>query len=163
MTFPARLARGQRITVAQQLAALRRAYPGGRGGILRAGEPQWDYEAQPTPISRVYQIRIRYQIEESPKIYVISPNLRDLAGGKKIPHLYDQALQRLCLYLPRTGEWNATKWLVDTVIPWVDVWLYFFEDWLQANEWRGGGEHPPEDQRTKKRKRAKRRKSVQSA
>jgi hypothetical protein len=139
---------------------LRRACPEGHGGIIHVGELQWDYETQPTPISRVYKIRIRYQLEKSPKIFVIAPNLRDLADGRKIPHLYDQALQRLCLYLPRTGEWNATKWLANTVIPWVNLWLYYFEDWLQTNEWRGGGEHPPEDQKTKKRKRTERRKSI---
>lgn len=163
MTYPARLARGQRITVAQQLMGLRRACPDGHGSIIHVGELQWDYETQPTPISRIYKIRIRYRLEKSPKIFVISPNLRDLADERKIPHLYDQALQRLCLYLPRTGEWSTTKWLADTVIPWVNLWLYYFEDWLQTNEWRGGGEHPPEDQKTKKRKRTECRKSVRSS
>jgi len=160
VAYPTRLARGQRITVAQQLMELRRACPDGYGDIIHVGELQWDYETQPTPIGRIYQIRIRYRLEASPKIFVISPNLWDLADGREIPHLYDQALQRLCLYLPSTGEWNATKWLANTVIPWVNLWLFYFEDWLQTNEWRGGGKHPPEDQKTKKRKRAERRKNV---
>jgi len=154
VTYPARLARGQRITVAQQLMGLRHACPDGHGGIIHIDELQWNYETQPTPISRAYQIQIRYRLEESPKIFVISPNLLDLAGRREIPHLYDQAQQKLCLYLPSTGEWSATKWLVDTIIPWVNLWLYYFEDWLQTNEWHGGGEHPPEDPNPRKRKRA---------
>ena len=142
MTYPARLTRSKRITVAHQLAALKRVYPGSRGGILRAGELQWDYETQPTPISRVYLVRIQYRLDESPKIFVKSPNLRGIAGERKIPHLYDQTRQKLCLYLPRNEEWNSAQWLVDTIIPWTNLWLYYFEDWLQTNEWHGGGEHP---------------------
>lgn len=163
MTYPARLARGQRIIVAQQLMGLRRACSDGHGRIIHIGELQWNYGTQPTPISRVYQIRIRYRLGESPKIFVISPNILELAGGRKIPHLYDQAQQNLCLYLPCTGEWNATKWLVDTIIPWVNLWLYYFEDWLQTNEWHGGGKHPTENQKIKKRKRTKHHKCIQSA
>ena len=155
MAYPARLAQSQHITVAQQLLGIRRACPEGHGGIIHVGQLQWDYETQPTPISRVYKVRIRYRLEESPKIFVIAPNLRDLADGRKIPHLYDQALQKLCLYLPRTGEWSTKKCLADTIIPWVNLWLYYFEDWLQTNEWRGGGEHPPDNQKPKKRKRSK--------
>lgn len=142
MAYSARLARSQRITVAQQLMGLRRTCPDGHGGIIHTGTLQWDYETQPTPISRTYKIRIRYRLEESPKIFVIAPDLQELAEGRQIPHLYDQSRQRLCLYLPRMGEWNTTKWLSDTVIPWVNLWLFYFEDWLQTNEWRGGGEHP---------------------
>lgn len=162
MAYPTRLARGRRITVAQQLMGLRRVCPDGCGGIIHVGELQWDYETQPTPISRVYMIRVRYRLEKSPEIFVISPNLRDLANGREIPHLYDQAQQKLCLYLPRRGEWSATKQLSDTVVPWTNLWLYYYEDWLQTNEWRGGGKHPAMENNTKKRKQTKCRKRVQS-
>jgi len=142
---------------------LRRACPEGHGGIIHVGELQWDYETQPTPISRAYMIRVRYRLEKSPEIFVISPNLRDLSNGREIPHLYDQTQQKLCLYLPRTGEWSATKWLSDTVVPWTNLWLYYYEDWLQTDEWRGGGKHPTTDKNTKKRKQTKRRKRLQSS
>jgi hypothetical protein len=35
--------------------------------------------------------------------------------------------------------------LIDqTFVPWTALWLFYFEDWLTTNEWRGGGEHPPQ-------------------
>jgi hypothetical protein len=30
----------------------------------------------------------------------------------------------------------------DTIVPWAVLWLYYFEDWLATDEWKGGGKHP---------------------
>jgi hypothetical protein len=27
-------------------------------------------------------------------------------------------------------------------VPWTALWLFYFEEWLVSNEWKGGGEHP---------------------
>ena len=162
MTFPARLARSKRLTVAQQLMGLRRVCPDGRGGFYRVGALQWNYETRPTSISRVYKIQIRYRLGKSPEVFVMSPNLRDLSGGTQIPHLYDQDRQKLCLYLPGTGEWTATKLIADTIVPWTNLWLYYFEDWLETREWHGGGKHPAADPKTRKRKRVKHRKTART-
>lgn len=32
------------------------------------------------------------------------------------------------------------------IVPWTSLWLYFFEDWLATDEWKGGGKHPAEDE-----------------
>jgi hypothetical protein len=29
-----------------------------------------------------------------------------------------------------------------TFVPWATTWLYYFEDWLITDEWKGGGRHP---------------------
>jgi hypothetical protein len=39
--------------------------------------------------------------------------------------------------------------LDQTVVPWTSLWLFYFEDWLASNEWKGGGEHPPATSETR--------------
>jgi hypothetical protein len=74
-------------------------------------------------------------------VFVDYPDLVLLAQGRKLPHVYRDP-QRLCLYMPRTGQWAADKRIDQTIIPWTYLWLYFFEDWLAFGEWNGGGKHP---------------------
>ena len=31
-----------------------------------------------------------------------------------------------------------------TIVPWTILWLFYFEEWLDSNEWKGGGVHPKE-------------------
>jgi hypothetical protein len=109
--------------------------------------------AQPTPLSRQYGIRIAYQLDSLPRIVVDSPNLRELADGRRIPHVYEQDPARLCLYQPKRGEWTSRMLIDQTFVPWTALWLFYFEDWLTTNEWRGGGEHPPQkpDETTRRR------------
>jgi hypothetical protein len=28
-----------------------------------------------------------------------------------------------------------------TIVPWTAVWLFYFEEWLTSDEWKGGGVH----------------------
>ena len=32
--------------------------------------------------------------------------------------------------------------LDQTIVPWAILWLFYFEEWLISNEWKGGGLHP---------------------
>ena len=32
-----------------------------------------------------------------------------------------------------------------TIVPWTTLWLFYFEDWLSSDEWKGGGLHPGDD------------------
>ena len=65
-----------------------------------------------------------------------------LAGGRRIPHLYEQKPPKLCLYLPRNSEWQSWMRLDQTIVPWTALWLFYFEEWLVSNDWKGGGMHP---------------------
>jgi hypothetical protein len=132
----------KKYTLAQQYASL--AYSrglNGSGKLTRHGF-RFDFKAKPTPLSREYSIRITMKRGKSPNIYVLKPNLTLLADGRRIPHLYSQEDHRLCLYLPETNEWDHGKSLASTIVPWTILWLYYFEEWLLSNEWKGGGEHP---------------------
>jgi hypothetical protein len=55
--------------------------------------------------------------------------------------MYDD--ERLCLFLPCSGEWDSTKYLAETVLPWTCEWLFHYEVWLATGGmWCGGGSHP---------------------
>lgn len=104
----------------------------------------WRHTIRPSPMSMSYDIELVYNLRESPKVYVVNPRPLILAEGKsKLPHCYDQKLQHLCLFYPHSNEWNKSKLLINTVIPWTYEWLYHYEIWLgNGGDWKGGGRHP---------------------
>lgn len=138
----ARLKKQRRIGIALQRLHLEQACPNGHGHFTKSRCLKWTYETKPTPLSRIYSIRIEYCLDAPPKIFVVVPRLCDLSNGRKIPHLYSQTKQLLCLYKPGKGEWSPEMMLDKTVLPWVELWLFYFEEWLVSGEWKGGGEHP---------------------
>ncbi|HWM81981.1 MAG TPA: hypothetical protein VNQ56_07935 [Pseudolabrys sp.] len=129
------------LTPAQQFMFLR-ANPICAGiGRLHATGLIWDYRHRPTPLSREYTMRIKFQRGETPSVFVTDPDLSALAGGRPLPHVYHDPL-RLCLTLPGTREWAGTMRIDQTFVPWATTWLYYFEEWLISDEWKGGGKHP---------------------
>lgn len=70
-------------------------------------------------------------------MWVLSPALFCRPGADRIPHMYNQ--ERLCLYMPGSGEWAGDMSLGHTVIPWISVWLFYYELWHATGEWLGGG------------------------
>jgi hypothetical protein len=130
------------LTAAQQFVNLRSNPICAGAGMLRAGRLIWRYGACPTPMSRVYEMRIDYRQEDVPQVFVQGPDLVSLAGGRRLPHVYQQRPARLCLYLPRAREWAGWMRIDQTIVPWAALWLFYFEEWLDSDAWKGGGEHP---------------------
>ena len=97
---------------------------------------------QPTQISRAYQCVFKYRYKHQPEVRVMSPALRRRTSGEPIPHTY-QADQP-CLFVPNTREWNSSKKIAFTLVPWTALWLFYYEAWHATGEWLGGGVHPPE-------------------
>jgi hypothetical protein len=91
-------------------------------------------------------MRIEFRTSEQPEVYVDQPDLVALADGRKIPHLYSQSPVWLCLHRPTKGEWRPHLLVDRTIVPWATVWLFYFEEWLASDEWKGGGEHFGADQ-----------------
>ena len=147
------------LSLAQQLLCLRQQYPGGIGRVRRS-QLTWRCPVRPTAVSRLYEIELRYRIAGAPQVFVVSPDLSNLADGKELPHVYSQTEQRLCLYLPGSGEWRPVYAIAATSVPWAYEWLFFFEEWLGSGEWRGGGRHPPPDSSGGQRRRRWRRRRV---
>lgn len=130
------------LTAAHQLFHLRRSEISQGEGTIRGGRLIWRFDVRPMPLSRCYRVHIDLQQGFPPEVVVIDPDLRLLADGRRLPHVYSEEPVQLCLYLPRTNEWAPSDRLDLTVVPWTYLWLFYFEEWLHSDEWKGGGEHP---------------------
>jgi len=126
------------ISLTLQQVALRRFFPESSVWIRRS-ELTWMATLVPYPLSQTYGVRLRYKLTGNPEVEVLAPCLKK-RGSDKPPHLYPG--ERLCLYLPRIGEWNKTMFLSETIVPWTSEWLFNYEVWLATGEWCGGGVHP---------------------
>ena len=133
--------RTKALSITQQWLGLRRDFPDGTGELTR-GRLTWTTALHPTPLSRDYLVRLDYREGDTPRVFVVEPSLSQIAGVRRIPHLYQQDPACLCLYRSIYGEWSPDKAISRTIIPWAASWLFYFEDWLLSDEWRGGGEHP---------------------
>ena len=126
------------LNVAQQLAGLTGLYPTG-SGRLEPGRLLWEGSLRPSPFSREYLVRIDYRQGYFPRTRVIEPTLRSLAGNRKIPHIYREPDDPLCLFWAPAKEWNCSRSIARTIVPWTSEWLFHFEAWLFTGEWDGGG------------------------
>ena len=132
------------LTLSQQLLFLK-ASPAISGvGQVRANKLTWQETIQPTALARSYLATITLQPGQTPGVQIDDPDLELLAAGRPLPHVYRDPL-RLCLYLPGAREWDARKRIDQTIIPWTYLWLYYFEDWLWSDDWKGEGQHPGEE------------------
>jgi len=131
----------KKLTVSQQAYILSSMYPDSHGKFHK-NKLDWTGIIVPTPLSRLYTVNIIYRQGCNPRTYVQDPQL-SLLPGKKLPHVYDQIEQRLCLYYPncRTPQWNESMHIAKTIVPWASEWLFFYELWLATGEWLGGGIH----------------------
>ncbi|WP_304545992.1 hypothetical protein [Sulfurimonas microaerophilic] len=118
-----------------------------------------EFSLKPTKLSRTYKIVLIYINGYMPYSYVISPNLVKISHDRTVPHLYNQETQSLCLTHPSLCEWNKNKLIVDTYIPWIAHWLYYYEVWLLSDQWEGGGIHPGDEIDTELKKLAKKQES----
>ena len=107
----------------------------------------WVQSVTPTPISENYTLKLKYSYSKGVNVYVVEPKELKLAEGKeRLPHVYSQKEQRLCLYYPsdenRDRRWCPDMYFAKTVVPWAVEWLEFYEYWLGTGIWLGGGIHP---------------------
>ena len=127
------------ISIVVQDFHIKRLFPDFKS-TLQHSEATWVGGLRPTSLSEKYQIKIFYKLESFPKIWVISPELKLRPGANIIPHTYPS--KRLCLFLPKAGEWRGDMLIALTIIPWASLWLYYYEIWYLTGEWLGGGIHP---------------------
>lgn len=127
-----------KISTARQLIALRQRYETVRYE-LKPNKLIWEGVIQPTVLSGRYTIRIVYEMNSVPLVYLKKPKLL-FPNGQKPPHIYKG--KNLCLYYPPNGEWTAKKIIASTIIPWTSLWLKCYEIWLATGKWEGGGFHP---------------------
>jgi hypothetical protein len=122
-----------------QVNALRSKFPGARL-THQPAKLKIVLNVQPTARSVQYKVLIKYALHSLPQVWVLSPILKKNDKGDNIPHMYNQ--ERICLFQPKYGEFRATNYLSNTIIPWIALWLYHYEIWQMTGQWEGGGEHP---------------------
>jgi hypothetical protein len=127
-------------TVAEQLSAIRSKYPQFQTAFVSHSGLKVTGALQPTSRSAAYNFVLKYNLTDSPKIKIVSPELKKNEKGEDAEHLYPNGY--LCLYQPKYREFIRTDLLTDTIIPWTSLWLYHYEVWHLTGEWLGGGEHP---------------------
>jgi hypothetical protein len=99
---------------------------------------------QPTPTSRSYAVIIFYQAGEQPGAFV--PGLLPRTDAERIPHTYGP--DRPCLFYPPGREWRSDMTIATTIVPWLSLWLYYYEIWLATGSWQGGGvDHEPKSEK----------------
>jgi hypothetical protein len=117
-----------------------------QGAWMRHYQPSFKTEAtncalcstgilQPTSASRKYLVKIVYEAGRRPAAYV--GGLRTREHGERIPHTY--ACNRPCLFYPAGREWRSDMRIATTIVPWLSLWLYYYEVWLATGSWVGGG------------------------
>ena len=118
---------------------------------IRALFPHWEVSLKnstltaigditPQPLSDTYSVKITYNAIIDPMVSVISPNLLLIPGAAKLPHVYPG--DKLCLHYPGYHEWTKKMYIADKIIPWISLWLFYYELWHATEEWQGGGIHP---------------------
>lgn len=105
---------------------------------------------QPLPLCEVYLVRLIYAFGSRPRPIVLSPRLRR-RGDEKIPHTYGP--DEPCVYDPNEHQWHPGLPLATTIIPWLSLWLFHYENWRATGDWQGGGRHPERRVRRRRRRR----------
>lgn len=111
-------------------------YPQGQTK-LKPGALRWTGELQPSEISRLYLVDLRFAPPRLPSVFVRRPRLAIDADGH-LPHINHNG--SLCLHEP--GQWSPGDPIAKTILPWTCEWLLHYEFWLATGEWCGsGGNH----------------------
>lgn len=135
--------RTPKITFAKQAMHLRHAYPENCCTIHKECLI-WKGGIRPTPLSRIYKIRIECRgYYRRPKVILYGDTIDGIEKAD-FPHHFDIDRKKpevvLCLHM--LHEFDYSLLLADTIIPWTQEWLYYYEIWLATGEWCGGGHTP---------------------
>jgi hypothetical protein len=122
--------------IRDQKAWFRTRYPGFRC-TLEGGQFIAQGQLQPSPVAAVYDVIVEYRVGKWPKAFVPGDQLQPLELGGKIPHTYSPT--EPCLFYPSAESWRSDMRLADTIVPWLSLWLEYYEMWRATGEWYGGG------------------------
>jgi len=134
------------LTVAMQAESLRAAFPASRVTYNKNIALTWVDQLQPTPLSEVYKVKIKYRRGNRPEVSVLEPQLR-ARDGEAIPHVFKG--EELCLFRYKYDEWDPTMFIAVTIVPWTALWLLHYEIWRVTGEWCGANQEHPSDSEEK--------------
>lgn len=113
-----------------QVGPMRKVFPQFRERDNRRGGLRWEGQLRPSPDSTEYSIRIDHDSGKVPRVFVDNPPI-----DKSAPHRYPGG--DLCLYWPKEWRWSANEKLSETLVPWIALWLYYYEIWQFCGKWLG--------------------------
>lgn len=116
-----------RLSVATQNLLIQQNFPQFKFAFQN-GSGVWRGSLQPSPISPVYEVLLKYNVGRLPKVWITNPTLNPEA-----PHRYKDL--SLCLYWYKEWPWAYDRDISKTIIPWTAFWLYYYEIWLDTGEW----------------------------
>jgi hypothetical protein len=128
--------RNRDLTPAQQRYQMSVHYPEFKFR-LEGRATKWRGTVQPTALSDIYLVDIAYRMKKRPRIIVLRPKLQAGRDGTRAPHTYGE--NEPCLYYPIAGDWHAGKSIATSIVPWISMWLFFYEYWQVTGTWLGGG------------------------
>lgn len=129
----------RRLSLAQQDLAMQSIFPNFVARRLKDGMV-WIGQLSPLGRAGIYKVKVKYSLHRRPRVWVLDPPLMKRSDDEEIPHLYSDG--SVCLYLPWNNEWNRDLLIARTIVPWISLYLYFYEVWHITGEWMGGGQHP---------------------
>jgi len=128
------------LPLAVQLGHLRHMWPDIKA-VVHRGLLTAEGWVTPNVLAQPYRVSLNYRVGEAPKLWVREPQIVAYRSpGEPVPHVYDRAEDlRPCLYYPISQEWRSDKPLAMTILPWLLLWLSFYEIWLATGSWLGEG------------------------
>jgi hypothetical protein len=131
------------ISLLVQAHKLQSYFPNSKWRLENCGNTLvWKEALKPSELSLTYMIKLVYQREKHPDVFIVEPKPLLLAkGATKLEHVYCTKKQHICIYYKNASEWNANMMIADSIIPWTSEWLLHYEYWVSTGIWHGGGIH----------------------
>lgn len=86
---------------------------------------------QPHPACNRYEVAIIQKAGEPPKVFIRKPEIRYSSAIHVFPD------KSLCLFDPREKTWTRDTLISETIIPWINEWIVFYELYLITGKWLG--------------------------
>ncbi|MDB5932266.1 MAG: hypothetical protein JWR60_3973, partial [Polaromonas sp.] len=109
------------LTLAERGAELNAlGWEGAKVNFFNGREMRFTFTIAPTLMSRTYRCMLKVPRSGVPEMIVLEPDLKILACGRTIEHIYTYAGKgtKLCLWLPNAGEWDCNMKFIETYLPW---------------------------------------------
>jgi hypothetical protein len=101
----------------------------------RGNEAIWEGLVRRNEACATYRVRIEALSGKRPRVHVVDPELRIPPENRLETHCFHDG--SLCLHLHE--QWTPDRFMADTIVPWISVWLINYEYWLATGQWHGEG------------------------
>jgi hypothetical protein len=123
----------------QQLANLQLLHPTLKGSV--DGGRLWaEGWLRGSPVTRLYRVRLEYAHGSWPRVLILEPSLERRHANQPVAHTSGPT--EPCLFTRGDRDWHAGMYLGQSIVPWLQEWLVFYEAWRYTGDWYGSGTLP---------------------